>query len=207
MPCTSLTLCHNERSLKSSHQSPQELYRPPCILRQPLTSLRPQICLGYSLDDFPSQLPFCTKNPPCTPLASHNTRPFLESSIWVFFGTLSHSRRCLLVRPYPLFSTLNLLPWKTGISRTCSDLAQIPRPHLGHVGPLAVLTMYIAKETIGYTLAPLALPQYQLGKPCATLGTLPTWTLLKSSHRSPWELYTNLKASPSPLEALGWSLH
>jgi hypothetical protein len=36
-----------------------------------------------------------------------------------------------------------------------------------------VITTYLAKETIGHTPAPSALPQYQLGTPCTTLRTPP----------------------------------
>jgi hypothetical protein len=68
-------------------------------------------------------------------------------------------------------------------------LDQILRPHLGR-RPLVVITTYLAKETIGYTPAPSALPQFQLGTPCATLGTSPHKPLLKSSLSSPRELYS-----------------
>jgi hypothetical protein len=67
-------------------------------------------------------------------------------------------------------------------------LDQILRPHLGR-RPLAVITTYIAKETIGYTPAPSALPQSQLGTPCATLGTRHTNPCSSRALQSPRELY------------------
>jgi hypothetical protein len=51
------------------------------------------------------------------------------------------------------------------------------------------LPCYLAKETIGYTPAPSALPQDQLGMPCASLGFRHNKPSLKLSHQSPQELY------------------
>jgi hypothetical protein len=53
-----------------------------------------------------SWLPSCTKNPPCTLLLVAILDLSSNPSTECFFGTLSHSRRRLLVRPYPLVSTI-----------------------------------------------------------------------------------------------------
>jgi hypothetical protein len=58
------------------------------------------------------------------------------------------------------------------------------------MGPTVVIPHYLAKETIGYTLAPSALLQSQLGMPCASLGLYHNKPSLKLSLQSPWELYT-----------------
>jgi hypothetical protein len=57
------------------------------------------------------------------------------------------------------------------------------------VGMVTDRNNYLAKETIGYTPAPLALSQYQLGMPCASLRLCHNEPSLKSSHQSPRELY------------------
>jgi hypothetical protein len=82
---------------------------------------------------------------------------FLEPS-QAILGTLRLSRRGLLVRPYPLISIIESCLERQAFSYLESVSVQILRPHLER-RPLVVITMYIAKETIGYTLAPSALPQ------------------------------------------------
>jgi hypothetical protein len=62
------------------------------------------------------------------------------------------------VWPYPLISIIESRLERQASPYLESVLVQILRPHLGR-RPLVVITTYIAKETIGYTPAPSALPQ------------------------------------------------
>jgi hypothetical protein len=92
------------------------------------------------------------------------------------------------VRPCPLISTIYFCLERQALSRTSlsSDPKTLPRMWALQ----RFLPRYLAKETIGYTPAPSALPQYQLRTPYTSLKLRHNKPLLKLSHQSPRELYT-----------------
>jgi hypothetical protein len=97
---------------------------------------------------------------------------------------------CLLVQPYPLISIIYLCLKRQAFLYLRPVLVQILRPYL-RCRPLSgSYYLTLAKETIGYTPAPSALLQSQLGMPRTSLGLCHNKPLLKSSLQSPQKLYT-----------------
>jgi hypothetical protein len=89
-----------------------------------------------------------TKNPPVPSPASCNTRPFLEPSCLSVLQNIKSFQKAPLSaalpsRLYPQTSTL-----KDRHLLNLFGLGSDPKTSFGHVGPPAVITTLLAKETI-----------------------------------------------------------
>jgi hypothetical protein len=161
---------------------------PSLYISQPWASLRPQIWLGY----YPV---------PRTPLYPPSLVAILDSSsnphVWVFFGTLSHSRRHLLVWPYPLFSITYFSLERQASLYLRPVLVQILRPHLG-CGPLVVITMLPCKGDHWIHSGSLSITAVSTGNALCITWTLPQWTFTQVEPSKPSGAFHQVRS-----EALG----